>query len=219
MLEKNKIRLMAVPVAVLLVIAMFLMVYQQNPTGENRINKGEEINHLEANTDSAKSEKSGSTEYTVHEPIRIKGNEDFAEKAEENGWSGDGSEDDPYVIEGYEIKGGGDGYGIYIGNVTDFFVIRNLYVHNITGSQTNASRRPSYLGDGWIILYNSQNGQIEQNKFRGGSFGDRRILNSTRNIRLISSKGNMIVNNSIMNGSIRLSGGSYNIINHNLIQN
>jgi len=167
----------------------------------------------------SENEEDSSQSYTSRDPIRIDGNEDFAEKAEENGWPGDGSEDDPYVIEGYEIKGGGDGYGIYIGNVTDFFVIRNSYVHNITGTQTTDSSFPSYLSDGWIILYNSQNGKIEENKFRGGSFEDGRISNSSRKIRISSSKENMIANNSIMNGSIRLSGGSHNIISHNLIQN
>jgi hypothetical protein len=42
---------------------------------------------------------------TAHEPIYIDGNPDFHLQAEENDWPGDGSAENPYVIQGYSIEG------------------------------------------------------------------------------------------------------------------
>ena len=50
--------------------------------------------------------------YTLHDPIKIEGDEDFAAQAASEGWPGDGSEENPYVIEGYEITLD-DGYPWY----------------------------------------------------------------------------------------------------------
>jgi ABC-type phosphate transport system substrate-binding protein len=56
--------------------------------------------------------------YTVHGTIRIDGDTDFATQAGIEGWSGDGSETNPYIIENYDINGTGNGTCIYIGNTT-----------------------------------------------------------------------------------------------------
>ncbi len=42
-------------------------------------------------------------DYIIRAPIRIDGNDDFAEQAAAEGWVGDGSEGDPYIISGYII--------------------------------------------------------------------------------------------------------------------
>ena len=57
--------------------------------------------------------------YEPHEPIEIMSDLDFAEQ----GWPGNGIESDPYVIEGYEIRGQ---YScIFVGNTSAYFVARN----------------------------------------------------------------------------------------------
>ena len=42
--------------------------------------------------------------YTLHEPISIRGDSDFIAQATTEGWPGNGTEECPYIIEGYEIK-------------------------------------------------------------------------------------------------------------------
>ena len=197
MSEEGMARLIVIPIVAMLAVTMGVTGYQQRE--ENNMSPDQQIDALEGTALSEDNEDK-SESYTSRDPIRIDGNEDFAEKAEENGWLGDGSEDDPYVIEGYEIDGGGyesgyraraDGryeYGIYIGNVTEHFVIRECYVHNITAIS-------EYLGldrdhaltrtPPGIFLFNSQNGRIEKNK---------------------------------INSSIALSGSSHNVIANNIIR-
>ncbi|MEM3738132.1 MAG: hypothetical protein QW204_00060, partial [Thermoplasmata archaeon] len=63
--------------------------------------------------------------FTVRTPIRINGDNGFTTT---NGVvAGNGSETNPYIIEGWEIDGSGYGFGIYIGNTTAYFIIRNCY--------------------------------------------------------------------------------------------
>lgn len=59
-------------------------------------------------------------DYTPHDPIEIDGDDEFTE---ENGVTGgNGSVDDPYIIEGWEITGA---YGIYISDTTAYFIVRH----------------------------------------------------------------------------------------------
>ena len=100
-------------------------------------------------------------------PITIIGNSGFTEQ---NGViAGSGSEDDPYVIAGWEIEVGRDDiYGVQIENVTDAFVLRGLAVSN------------SFDPDGAAIRIGfSINGRIE----------GCRISNSINGIQIISSTG------------------------------
>jgi len=167
----------------------------------------------------SENEEDSSENYTTRDPVRIDGNEDFAEKAEENGWPGDGSEDDPYVIEGYEIDGGGYRYGIYIGNVTDHFFVRECYVYNVEGFPDPPDTIPSYLGPASIYLFNSQNGRVEENRLYGGSLDEHGYTNTPSKIRLSNSEDNTIINNYLENSSIRLSHSSHNLITQNTIEN
>lgn len=96
-----------------------------------------------------------SYKFSPHEPISIDGNTNFIEQATSEEWSGDGSEVNPYLIDGHSIIGsGGDsviaiwntdlffqisncdisggGNGIYLDNVINGFIINNI-VHNNEG--------------------------------------------------------------------------------------
>ena len=60
-------------------------------------------------------------DYIPHDPINIQRNSDFTE---ENGVTGgSGTEEDPFIIEGWEING--SGYGIRIFYTTSYFIVRN----------------------------------------------------------------------------------------------
>ncbi|MEM3493743.1 MAG: DUF835 domain-containing protein, partial [Thermoplasmata archaeon] len=78
------------------------------------------------------------TRGTLHLPIHINGNADFLVQALANGWPGDGTQGNPYIIDGYEIDGGQAPalgmYGIWIENTNVYFVIRNCTVYNATNS-------------------------------------------------------------------------------------
>jgi parallel beta-helix repeat protein len=66
-------------------------------------------------------DRSTNGDYTPHDPINIRRNDKFTE---ENGVTGgSGTEEDPYIIEGWEING--SGYGIRIYHTTMYFIVRN----------------------------------------------------------------------------------------------
>ena len=100
--------------------------------------------------------------YTPHDPIRIEGDEDFAAQAQAEGWAGNGIEEDPYVIEGYEINlVGGIGrehYGIHIENTEVYFVINNS---KVIGEEYSSG----------IYLNYVRNGIIKDNIFENGYRG------------------------------------------------
>jgi parallel beta-helix repeat protein len=69
-------------------------------------------------------------DYTTHDPIVIDGNEEFHAKAAAEQWIGDGSAENPYIIEGYEIdlkkrRGG----AVDVSNTDVHFVVRHCYLH------------------------------------------------------------------------------------------
>ena len=87
--------------------------------------------------------------YITHAPIVINSNADFGIGI--NGVSaGDGTELNPWIIEGWEIEGiSGD--AILIQNTNDYFVIQDCYLFDATGNF------PMML----IHLFNTTNGAID----------------------------------------------------------
>jgi parallel beta-helix repeat protein len=103
------------------------------------------------------------TDYVLRAPIAIDGNEDFARQAAGEGWPGDGSVDEPYVIEGYEIDGSGHGYGIYIRNSTVHFVVTGCYLHSASGGRYDGEAGLGAGRDSGLYLRNVQNARLEHN--------------------------------------------------------
>ena len=152
------------------------------------------------------------SDYIVRDPIRINDNSDFAAQATAEGWPGDGSEFDPYVIEGYEIDGTGYGYGIYVGNTTVHFVVRGCYVHNASGVDQGGNGGPipnPHLNTG-IILISVPNSIIENNTL---------INNVNRGIYLAESGDTEIIDNMVLSNDegIRLSYSNNNVLKNNII--
>ena len=67
-----------------------------------------------------------------HDVIRIDGDTDLANMASSEGWQGNGSVDNPYVIENYDIDAHGAKAAIYLGNISYRVVIRNCTLYNAT---------------------------------------------------------------------------------------
>lgn len=142
--------------------------------------------------------------YTGHEPIRINSNNDF--DANHGVSYGDGTENNPWIIENFEIDGSGEGYCIYIGNTTDYFIIQNCYLHNASEQLYH-----TYYEDSGLIFYNVENGAVRDSKMATNYNGiylyescnnvienNVVIMNSYQGINLWhSSDYNRIINNSV----------------------
>ena len=110
---------------------------------------------------------------TYHDPIYIEGNDNFTPA---NGvTSGSGTENDPYIIENWDISAE-NAHGILIENTTAYFIVRGCNVHSGV----------EYKKYG-IRLDNAKNGEIDNCIVENNSYG----------IRLDQSNNNMISNNIV----------------------
>ena len=100
--------------------------------------------------------------YTISTPFRIDSNANLGTYAS----GGDGSLGNPWIIEDYEIDGTDQGYCIYIGNVTDHFIVRNCYLHNASNMWN-----PPEFPNGALVLNNTQNGDVYSNIMENSTYG------------------------------------------------
>jgi parallel beta-helix repeat protein len=89
-------------------------------------------------------------------PFRIDSNSDF--DASHGVSAGSGTQNDPWIIENYDIDGAGYGYSIYLGNTTEYFVLRGSHLHD-----ANRGMASPQASDSGIILENVTNGEITDN--------------------------------------------------------
>jgi len=103
------------------------------------------------------------------EPIKIDSEREFLSMASIEGWSGDGSIFHPYIISGYVIDGSGYLWGIYIGNVSVYFIIENCEVYGVKSSSAGSKY---HWGEG-INLYNVTHGAVKSNRIHDNYIGIR----------------------------------------------
>ena len=141
-----------------------------------------------------------------HAPIRIDSDADFPGIAT----AGNGTIWSPWVIENWDIDGAGFRYCLFIGNVTDFFTVRNCTLYNANGG---VGEGPYYYNCG-LTLYSVENGFIENNTI---------FSNNNYGIYLDFSPNNRIFNNTCQSNyeGIYIGDFSDNIIlfNNTLINN
>lgn len=95
-------------------------------------------------------------EYTTHDRILIIGNDEFRVMAAEEGWPGDGTEGNPYLIEGYNIDlQKGEGGAIEVRNTDVHFIVRRCFLH---GGMHNLAT--SGYGYG-VLTYGVKNMRVE----------------------------------------------------------
>jgi len=155
-----------------------------------------------------------------NESIFIDGNESFAAKAISEGWSGDGSLNDPYIIENYTIRAISE-HGIEIRNTNLHFIIRNV---SITNGRSNY-----YHG---FYLYNVSNGILKNNTADNNlagfllvysdnnTFSDNVAINNLHGFRFWHSNNNTLTNstaNSNLEYGIYLDNSNYNNITQNTL--
>ncbi len=122
--------------------------------------------------------------------IRINSDAEFAYLATQNGWTGNGTVNNPYIISGYTIDArvsSGNSDGIYIGNTTVYFVIENNTISNASQNDWE-NGYPYNYGDG-IMLYNVTHGIIKNNV----------LTNNTDYGIAVYNSANVTVENNILN--------------------
>jgi parallel beta-helix repeat protein len=130
-----------------------------------------------------------------HGVIDIDGNADFAATALLRGWPGDGSPENPYLIDGLDIdRGGTAGHCIYIKNTRASFIMRDCRftgadVSPGEGSGMSYGEMIAESGAG-ILLYNVANGELVNNTCNN---------NNNNGIFLLYSRLNTVANNTCNN--------------------
>jgi parallel beta-helix repeat protein len=157
--------------------------------------------------------------YTPHSAIAIDGDANFSATALLEGWPGNGSPENPFIIDGFEIDlGSEEGHCIFINNTRVSFIISNC---NLTGATLAAAPAVKFVpplrelprsilnvGSG-IHLYNVSNGEIVSNTCNNNSIGidlfyaDSNIVssntcdnNTLSGINLWDSDSNTVANNT-----------------------
>jgi parallel beta-helix repeat protein len=110
---------------------------------------------------------------TVHDPIRIDDDAEFAAIASSEDWGGDGSAAYPYMIEGYDISGHWTTDPIYIGNTTVHFVIKDCVLWEASTYEW------PYVTASGITLNNVSDGLITLNDIADVNY-DITLLNCDR---------------------------------------
>jgi parallel beta-helix repeat protein len=117
-----------------------------------------------------------------HGPIVINGDANFSDTAQQEGWLGDGSPENPFIIDRLDIDlGGRVGICITISNTQVNFIISNCI---LTGANSDA-----WTGEGaggGIYLENVTNGELVNNTCKNSRFG----------ISLGGSDSNTVTNNT-----------------------
>ncbi|MDD1771545.1 MAG: right-handed parallel beta-helix repeat-containing protein [Methanomassiliicoccales archaeon] len=129
-----------------------------------------------------------------HGVIAIVGNAELISLATSEGWEGNGSVDDPFIITGYDINATGVDSGILVQDTTLHLIVQDCNVY-------------SALLRG-ILLDNVKNVTLNNNTCSG---------NGHEGIDLVDSSSNIVTNNTCddINYGIYLLNSNNNIISHN----
>jgi parallel beta-helix repeat protein len=137
-----------------------------------------------------------SVKYVQHAPFIIISNEDFNTQ----GFPGEGTQENPYIIEGYNITSSESNL-FYFQDTTAYFVIRNNYL-NATNEIYNG-----------IHLSNVQHGVIQENYVYRSKNGI--YLNSANDVEI----GNNTLQDNLMNGIFIQNSDSINITHNTILNN
>ncbi|MHA1330855.1 MAG: right-handed parallel beta-helix repeat-containing protein, partial [Candidatus Hodarchaeales archaeon] len=223
-MKKNKVLCL---IAILLIINSFELNNKLNMT--HYINLGN--TKLQDHNTNSITKGTFSIQYQTHNPIYIDGNDDFSSQAIAEGWTGNGSKVNPYIIQGLKITEEDD-YLIRIRNVNVYFVITEclligalkygIYFRSVVNAQiTNNTIRNNQYGIYFSISSNNTitNNTISDNSLDGiflcehsGSnniVGNTISNNTEHGINLFyTSDDNIIRNNNLTNCGFGLYGNT-----------
>ncbi|MHA2366126.1 MAG: right-handed parallel beta-helix repeat-containing protein, partial [Candidatus Hodarchaeales archaeon] len=129
---------------------------------------------------------------TSHDPISINGNTAFHNQASSEGWTGNGTFINPYIIENYNIEGTGTEYLISILNTDVYFIINNsllhggnrgLHLQNVTNGLISNVYSYNNSQYGFLLTTSSKNNTLENNTvYYNGNYGFYITQSSEKNI-------------------------------------
>lgn len=183
-----------------------------------------------------------SSQYETHAPISIENNTDFGVQAQNEGWDGDGSQSNPYVIELYKITATTTGGALVEIKNTDvyFELSNNLFDGNsqeIYGIKLNKVKNGTILYNvvqncklAGIKLLRSENNEICGNSIsNNGIYKEISLVPSwvlygwgdLYGIYLELSHANLITNNTVEEnmGGVMLSDSTHNFVSKNTVSN
>ncbi|NHJ12678.1 MAG: hypothetical protein EAX95_03340 [Candidatus Thorarchaeota archaeon] len=161
-----------------------------------------------------------------HDPIHIDGDANFTDTALLEGWEGNGSLAEPFIIENLDIDSGGTATPcIHIANTQLHFIIRNCNLQNATGG----------YGSG-VRLQSVTNGEISSNLCSNNRFGiltsdssanctlinNTCVFNSVSGIQLDTSFAQLVQDNDCSNcgeGILANYGNGHTIRNNTFVSN
>lgn len=166
--------------------------------------------------------------YMPHHPIYINGNDDFTP---ENGVvGGNGTKENPYIIEGWEINASGEWHGITIKNTTAYAVIRKCYIHH-AGCAILINNASNIIIQNLITEFNNFGISIiiSKNVYVENCYTESIYLNTDENcsienchilhsIQIIESVKSNIINNFIGEGLL-IKGLKQKYFFHNILNN
>jgi parallel beta-helix repeat protein len=168
-------------------------------------------NHRESNTSGA--EQTGTTitiqspvtrivvSGIVHGPIAIDGDTDFNATAEAEGWTGEGTEDMPYIIENLDIDvDGGSSHCIDIQNTRAHFIVRDCYLEDALANGVNLENVTNFVIENNIVVGCQQGIYLQA---ENGSVADNDIdaLGGFAGIRLNLANDTSLSGNTVKDGS------------------
>ena len=172
----------------------------------NHHNTSDQMNYLTKNSLININQKTSITNYIEHGPISINGNNNFNTTAYNEGWPGNGTITNPFVIEGLNITGTVSNGQIFIQNTNVYFKINNcliihnnnigIYLYNVIHGQLDNNTIGSHTAYG-IFLENSQNNTFSNNFFSDNRFG----IYFYDSISMINTT---LCNNTLIHDSIHL---------------
>ncbi|MGM0510214.1 MAG: right-handed parallel beta-helix repeat-containing protein, partial [Thermoplasmatota archaeon] len=134
--------------------------------------------------------------YTNHLPIRINSDTGFST----GGYSGSGTQANPYIIEDLDIDARGADSCIYIGNTTAYFTVKNNYLHN----SSIANLHLNNVTNGMIYRNNISEGVNRGVFFNNSHYNyimNNNVTQDQRGMWLDYSENNTIEGNSVYNCS------------------
>ncbi|MHA2296500.1 MAG: right-handed parallel beta-helix repeat-containing protein [Candidatus Hodarchaeales archaeon] len=159
------------------------------------------------------------TQTTPHKPVIIDGNEEFQTLVDSKGWKGDGTRENPFIIENLVIDNTTDHYSLRISNTDTYFRVRNCYFtdgHVSLERITNGQFSSNTLINTTLTLWHSEHNALENNN----------VINNISHeglpflIELIYSEHNTVSFNEIINnagGGIQLYYSGHSTFSSNII--
>jgi len=155
------------------------------------------------------------------ENISIRSNDALREFADEKDLSGNGSEENPYLLANYTIDGMGDDYGVYLEDTELHFVIKNCKIYNSSESGIKINGVSNFTLENSIVKsYSDTPDGINIISSENIVIKSSSIYENDKGISLRDgANNNTITNNNISNNAdrgVHIEGSQDNLIYHNI---